>query len=324
MTINEKKTIETFNLMWDSWANPTPTSIEESISTWLESCKGFGSGATEIWRNKNDFRKYCEDSFQQSPNGFKVNSKWIEVDQLSEDLVALWGEITITIELPIKNVVIDPIRVTGVFKNIEGQMKLIQWHASAPDVSTEYELWAGTGEPKHYHNVSILFTDFVGFAKMVSKITPKTLVDELNEIFAEFDTIMKRNGLEKIKTIGDAYMAAIGLNEEENHAIITVNTAKEMLQYLKVRNEKMPVKWDMRIGIHSGPVVGGTIGTEKLGFDLWGDTVNLASRIESSSESNRINISSETFDLVKHVYPCEYRGLIEIKDKRKIEMYFVN
>jgi class 3 adenylate cyclase len=324
MTINEKKALETFQLMWDSWENPTAATIEESILTWAELGKGFGSGATEIWKSRTDFKKYCEEGFRQSPEGFRVKSKWIETDPLSDDLVALWGEITITIKLPLKNIVIDPIRVTGVFKKFGGQMKLLQWHASVPDVSSEDEVWGGTGEPKLYENVSILFTDFVGFTKLVSNITPKKLVDELNEIFAEFDDITKRNGLEKIKTIGDAYMAAIGLKEEVDHALSAVKTAKEMLQYLNHKNKKNDIKWDMRTGIHSGPAVGGTIGSEKLGFDLWGDTVNLASRIESSSEANRINISLDTYNLVKHVYPCDYRGLIEIKDKRKFEMYFVN
>lgn len=324
MTPYEKKSVETFNLIWDSWENPTISSIQKSITTWDESCKGFGSGITEIWRSKADFRKYCEASFQQSPEGFKVDSKWIETDHISEKIVALWGEIIITVELPLKNIVIDPVRVTGIFKDLGGEMKLVQWHASLPDISTEDELWGGTEEPKLYENVSILFTDFVGFAKVVSNITPKILVDELNEIFAEFDSITKRNGLEKIKTIGDAYMAAIGVNDEENHAISATKAAIEMLQYLDQRNIKSSIKWDMRIGIHSGPAVGGTIGSDKLGFDLWGDTVNLASRIESTSESNRINISSDTYHLVKDVYPCQYRGLIEIKDKRKIEMYFVN
>lgn len=324
MTPYEKKTLESFNLMWDTWENPTVSSVQKSISTWDESGKGFGSGISEIWRSKADFRKFCESSFRQSPEGFKVVSKWIETDHIDEKIVALWGEIIIIVELPQKNIVIDPVRVTGVYKEVRGDMKLIQWHASAPDISTEEELWGGMGKPKFYDNVSILFTDFVGFGNLVSKITPQRLVEELNEIFAEFDTITKRNGLEKIKLIGDAYMAAVGLNQEKDHAISAIKTAKEFLEFLNKRNKRMPLKWNIRIGIHSGPVVGGTIGSEKLGFDLWGDTVNLASRIESSSEANRINISSDTFILVRDIYDCEYRGKIEVKDGRQIEMFFVN
>ncbi|MDH3245261.1 MAG: nuclear transport factor 2 family protein [Saprospiraceae bacterium] len=324
MTPIEKKTLETFNLMWDTWEYPTTSSVRKSISTWDERCKGFGSGITEIWKSKADFRKYCEASFQQNPEGFKVTSKWIETDHLSENIVALWGEIIITVELPQKTIILNPVRVTGVFKKIGGDMKLIQWHASTPDISTDEELWEGTGKPKFYENVSVLFTDFIGFGKMVLNMTPHDLVEELNVIFAEFDAITRKNGLEKIKIIGDSYMAAAGLGKEEAHAVNAVKTAKEYLQFLHERNKKMSIKWNMRIGIHSGSVVGGTIGSEKLGFDLWGDTVNLASRFESSSEANRINISSDTFTLVKHVYDCEYRGKIKIKDQRQIEMYFIN
>ena len=324
MTKYEKKTIETVNKMWKTWENPSAESIEESISTWVQNGKGFGSGLTEIWRGRKGFRAYCERSFQQNPEGFKVATKWVETDHLSEKIVALWGEITITIELPTKQIVIDPIRVTGVFTETEEhEMKLIQWHASEPDISGENELWSGTGDPTYYEDISLMFTDFVGFTEQVSRISPKKLVQELNEIFAAFDTITKTNGLEKIKTIGDAYMAASGLQGGKDHALMAVKTAKQMLQYLQDRNEKNTLKWNMRIGIHSGAVVGGVIGSEKLTFDLWGDTVNMASRIESASEPNKINISRSTFNLVKHIYPCESRGKIDIKGKGKIELFFV-
>ena len=141
MTQYEKKAIESFNLMWSSWENPTASSVQQSISTWDERCNGFGTGVTEIWRSRDDFRKYCEASFQQSPEGFKVISKWIETDHLDEKIVALWGEITIIVELPQKNIIVDPVRVTGVYRELSGDMKLVQWHASTPDISTEEELW---------------------------------------------------------------------------------------------------------------------------------------------------------------------------------------
>lgn len=323
MTPIEQKAIDAFNLMWDSWESPTTTSVQQSFSTWGEQGKGFGSGKTEVWKSKADFRKYCEASFLQSPEGFKVRSKWIETDQLSEEIVTLWGEIAIIVQLPQKEIILDPVRVTGVYKEEKGEMKLVQWHASTPDISTEEEIWVGMSKPKYYDNVTVLFTDFVGFGEQVSKITPQKLVDELNEIFAQFDTITKRNGLEKIKIIGDAYMAAIGLNQEQEHAQLAVQTAKEFLDFLNNRNKKMPLKWDMRVGIHSGSVVGGTIGSDKLEFDLWGDTVNLASRMENSSKVNSINISSATFALIKDIYDCEYRGKIETKEHRLIDMYFV-
>ena len=319
----EEKAIATFHQMWNSWENPTTASIEDSISTWAEDSKGFGSGLTEVWRSKDDFKKFCEQSMLQGTDGFSVHTKWLETDHLDDKLVALWGEIIITVKLPAKNIVIDPIRVTSLFKLIEGEMKIIQWHVSEPDVSTAAELWPGTGEPEYYDEVSVLFTDFVGFANAVSTIPPKKLINELNEIFAEFDAINGRHHLDKVKTIGDAYMAVGGLNDQQDHATSAINTAKDMLKYLAQRNKESAIKWEMRIGIHCGPVIGGVIGSQKLSFDLWGDTVNVASRIENAGLVNKINISAYTYDLVKQDFPCEYRGKIATKDRGKIDMYFV-
>lgn len=323
MSLLEEKAVKAFHQMWDSWENPTKESIIKSFSTWAEDCKGFGSGLTEVWRGRNDFKKFCEQGLLQSPLGFSLDTKWLETRHIDDNLVALWGEIIITVKLPIKNMVIDPIRITGVYKNIGEEMKLLQFHASEPDVSLGEEMFPGMGEPKYYEDVSILFTDFVGFTNAVSIIPPKKLINELNEIFSEFDAITSRNGLDKVKTIGDAYMAVGGLNDQKDHAISSIKTAKDMLKYLDKRNKKSALKWDMRIGIHSGPAVGGVIGSQKLSFDLWGDSVNIASRIENSGSVNKINISAYTYHLVEQVFPCDYRGKIETKDRGKIDMYFV-
>lgn len=319
----EEKSIAAFNQMWNPWENPNSESVQKSISTWVENGKGFGSGLSEIWKNRNDFTKYCEEIIQHNPNGFSVKTKWLETDHLDNNIVAIWGEMIITIKLPIKNVIIDPIRFTGVYKNIRGEMKLIQWHASEPDISSDDEVWPGTGEPKYYEQASILFTDFVGFTGIVSKIQPEKLIKELNEIFAKFDTITERYGLSKIKTIGDSYMAAGGLSNQKDYAIAAIKTADGMLDYLDLRNKESEIQWNMRIGVHCGPVIGGVIGSHKLSFDLWGETVNLASRIESSGEAGRINVSAQAFELIKNDYNCQYRGKIKAKGKGDIDMYFV-
>jgi hypothetical protein len=187
ITSLERKTIETFKKHWDIWFQPTTQSIQEGVETWAEKCKGFGTGLHEIWRDRNDFKEFCEQAFHENPNGFKVDIKWVETDLLAENLVALWAEILISIEMPAKKIAIDPIRVTGVFKYIEREMRIIQWHTSVPDVSSEGELWPGTGEPGYYEDISVLFTDFVGFTNTVSTIPPNKLNHELNEIFAGFD-----------------------------------------------------------------------------------------------------------------------------------------
>jgi hypothetical protein len=135
MSALEEKTIQTVHRMWDCWENLSQASIQESALFWAEDCKGFGTSQTEIWHNRNDFLKCCDQSFLKSPEGFSVAIKWLETNHLSDQLVGLWGEIIIIIKQPIKNLILDPVRVTGVFKEIGEEMKIVQWHASEPDVS---------------------------------------------------------------------------------------------------------------------------------------------------------------------------------------------
>jgi len=178
--------------------------------------------------------------------------------------------------------------------------------------------------PKKHKNITILFTDFKDFTKLVASIPEITLVNELNDIFGRFDEIVEETRVEKIETIGDAYLAACGLEEEiTEHAINCITAAQQMLSYLEERNRKHEIKWRMRVGIHSGPIVAGVVGKKKFRYDLFGDTINTASRMESSGEPGKINISGPTFQLVKNDIDCEYRGKIHAKGKGELEMYFV-
>jgi class 3 adenylate cyclase len=178
---------------------------------------------------------------------------------------------------------------------------------------------------RQYHNVSVLFTDFVGFTQAAEKMTPQELVDELHVCFRTFDEIISRYRIEKIKTIGDAYLAICGLPQpDEQHAINTVKAAIEIRNFMQERRARLGDKtFEIRIGINSGSVVAGIVGIKKFAYDIWGDTVNIAARMESGSERGKINISESTWQLVHHAFICTDRGLIGAKHKGEMRMYFV-
>ncbi len=175
-----------------------------------------------------------------------------------------------------------------------------------------------------FGNVTILFADIVGFTKLSESYPPHELVDLLNEIFSAFDNLCERLHLEKIKTIGDAYMVAAGLPEpREDHAVAIAEMALAMQQELARINTSKKIDIALRIGINSGPVVAGVIGKKKFIYDLWGDAVNTASRMESHSLPGEIQVTESTYELLKNKYNFEPRGEIEIKGKGKMTTYFL-
>ena len=185
----------------------------------------------------------------------------------------------------------------------------------------------GETEAKQFDKVSVLFTDFVGFTGISEKLSPRELVAEIHLCFTAIDIIVERNGLEKIKTIGDAYLAVCGLpNEDKDHAKKVVTASREILLFMeshkKSLGDSVGLK-DICIGIHSGGVVAGIVGVKKFVYDIWGDTVNTAARMEQNSLPGKINISSATYELVKNDFNCMHRGKIKAKNKGEIDMYFV-
>jgi len=186
----------------------------------------------------------------------------------------------------------------------------------------------GESEARQFDDVTVLFTDFKSFTTVSERLTPKQLVAELHACFSAFDGIMQKYEIEKIKTVGDAYLAASGLpHANPNHATNMVRAAQEVRDFMHRRQiaakDNGLETFEIRIGIHSGPVVAGIVGVKKFAYDIWGDTVNTAARMEQNSEAGRINISEVTYQLIKGSFTCEYRGEIEAKNKGKLRMYFV-
>ena len=197
-----------------------------------------------------------------------------------------------------------------------------------PEETAEELKATGTAKTKSFDHVSVLFTDFKNFTQASEKLTPEELVAEINHCYSEFDRIITKHGIEKIKTIGDSYMCAGGLPVSNNtHAFDVVSAALEMVNFIEVnkreRIEKGQPYFELRLGIHTGPVVAGIVGIKKFAYDIWGDTVNTASRMESSGEVGKVNISGNTFDLIKDKFLCAHRGMIHAKNKGLIDMYFV-
>lgn len=182
----------------------------------------------------------------------------------------------------------------------------------------------GKSEPRSFENVAVMFTDLVGFTHQSALLAPDVLIDELNEIFGEFDGIVARHGGERIKTIGDGYMAVIGLRAASgDSAASMIECAREILAYLEGRRKPERPQWQIRIGISTGASVGGVVGKTKYLFDLFGDTINTASRMESYSLPMRINVSEPVYLRLKDRFEFEERGLIEVKGKGPMRMYFL-
>jgi class 3 adenylate cyclase/CheY-like chemotaxis protein len=183
----------------------------------------------------------------------------------------------------------------------------------------------GHSDAKQYEEVTVLFTDIKEFTYFAEKMSAHDLVKELNECFSAFDHILDKHNIEKIKTVGDAYIAVSGLPlANANHAQDMVHAALEIREYMEDRERQNPGSFQVRIGMDSGHVVAGIVGIRKFAYDIWGDTVNIAARMEQSGEPGKINISQKTYDLVKDKFTCSYRGEIEAKNKGKLKMYFVN
>ncbi len=181
----------------------------------------------------------------------------------------------------------------------------------------------GFARSHKYELVTVMFVDFVGFTITAEQLSAEDLVDRIDKYFRAFDNIILKHGLEKIKTIGDSYMCAGGLPvKNESNPTDVLLAAMDILQY--VNSDESGKFFNVRIGINSGPLIAGVVGRHKFQYDIWGDTVNVAARMEEHSEPGHINISGNTYELVKGSFDCSYRGKIKVKNKGELDMYFVN
>ncbi len=200
-----------------------------------------------------------------------------------------------------------------------------------PEEVAEELKQTGESEAKYFENVTVLFTDFKDFTSASETMQAKELVEEVNFFFKSFDEIVTDFNIEKIKTIGDSYMAACGIPlSNKNSTLTMLNAAFKMLEVAESRNaenkEQGKPQFEMRIGMHTGPIVAGIVGVKKFQYDIWGDTVNIASRMESYSEVGRINVSKYAYEILKNEpgLVFENRGIIDVKGKGKMEMYYVS
>ena len=197
-----------------------------------------------------------------------------------------------------------------------------------PQETAEELIKTGKASPRHYRMVTVLFCDFKGFTRISEMLRPKDLVEELDYCFNAFDDIMDKYNLEKIKTSGDSYMAAGGVpirnkTNPIDMILAAIEIQRFMLEHRAQRKKEGRPAWELRLGIHTGEVIAGVVGKKKFAYDIWGDTVNTAARMESSSEPGKINISGSTYQYVVDYFDCEYRGKVPAKNKGEVDMYYV-
>lgn len=265
---------------------------------------------------------------------FEVSQKQIEVDLLNQQKK---NQRIIVIATGITSVLILILAI-GLYRRyqfIKETNHIIEEEKSRSDslllnilpaeTAKELKQW-GKVQTKKFESVTVLFTDFKDFTKLAEQAEPEQLIRSIDFYFKEFDRITTKYSLEKIKTIGDSYMCAGGLPIITNtHAKNVILAAKEMIELVrrKITENDDLIHFEVRVGVHTGPVVAGVVGTKKWQYDVWGDTVNIASRMESASEAGRVNLSETTYQEIKDEFGCEYRGMLEVKNRGALKMYFL-
>jgi len=267
---------------------------------------------------------------------FEINKKQGEIELLTKDKEL--QDLNLRRQKTIKNVTIGGLSMVMLFlvvvmfqkKKITAAKKRSEELLLniLPEETAEELKATGGAKAKSFEEVSVMFTDFKNFTQYSEKLSAEELVQEIHNCYCEFDKIVTKYGIEKIKTIGDSYMCVGGLPaKNDTHAVDVIKAGLEMQQFIE-NNKRSKIEqgqpyFELRLGIHTGPVVAGIVGIKKFAYDIWGDTVNTASRMESSGQTGKVNISGTTYEKIKDKFDCTYRGKIEAKNKGTIDMYFV-
>ncbi|MDB5231876.1 MAG: hypothetical protein JWN76_2681 [Chitinophagaceae bacterium] len=273
----------------------------------------------DLWKKQSEIVSLTKDQ--------KLKDLDLQKQKTTRNALAVGFTLLLILAFVIYNGYRNKAKTNIILDKQKAQIENLMHNILPSEVATELQA-KGSATPRHYDSVSVLFTDFKSFTSLADKLTPQELLEELNDSFIAFDDIIEKHGLEKIKTIGDAYMCAGGIpTPNETHAVDMVKAGLEMQQYITGKNKKRSAAglppWELRIGIHVGPVVAGVVGKKKYAYDIWGNTVNIASRMESNGAPGQVNISANTYDLVKGRFNCTHRGKIMAKNVGEIDMYFV-
>src|SRR5687767_4934636 len=327
----------------------------------IHDLKDIYSGMTTSYQNTNDFKNafeyqeklgFIKDSIYNTERDKKLGSLQFEFDlQKKENEINLLTKdkdlqivqtkrqkfaknafmiglfLAFTIAVLIFRSYREKVKTHKIVDKQKNEIEHLLLNVLPKEVAKELQV-TGHATPRHYDTVSVMFTDFKGFTVLTDHMSPEELVAELDACFNAFDEIIEKHSLEKIKTIGDSYMCAGGIpTPDDLHVLRIVKAGLEIQQYVSQLNERRQEQgldpWFVRIGIHVGPVVAGVVGKKKYAYDIWGSTVNIASRMESNGEPGKVNISSATYELVKDYYQCRYRGKISAKNIGEIDMYFI-
>ena len=302
--------------------------------------QGNAGNALENYRNHITYKDSVNNitTVQQMADirtNFEVSKKQIEVDLLNQQKKTQ-QIIVISTAIALVLIMLLAFGLYRRYRYVQRTQRIIEKERNRSDelllnilpkeTANELKL-NGKVKAKKFDSVTVMFADFKSFTQYAENLPPEQLVKSVDYYFSRFDAIMEKYGLEKIKTVGDAYMCAGGLPfPTRNHSVKMVQAAIEINHFVAQTKNTISQNdpaFDVRIGINTGPVVAGVVGTKKFAYDIWGDTVNIAARMESASEAGRINISENTYQLIKGEFECEYRGEVEAKNRGMLKMYFV-